>query len=177
MFEHVKADMSQYSNIGGWYANLGFWVTLIYRFGSWAAQIQPRILGLPLRVFHRILAIPIRFFLHVYLPAQTSIGPGLRLPHPHLILIPPKSKIGSNCTIYHNVTLGHGTIPGLPTLTNNVVVFSGAKVLGGISIGEHAHIGVNAVVMRDLEPGIRVSVPLCRAIPMFKATLTSPPKT
>ena len=165
--------MNRYTKIGGWYTNLGFWVTLVYRFGTWATNIQPRVLGLPLRVLHRILAIPIRVFLHVYLPSQTAIGPGLSLPHPHLILIHPGSEIGSNCTIYHNVTLGRGTIPGEPKLANNVVVFSGSKILGGVSIGEHAHIGVNAVVMRDVEPGVAVSVPLCRSIPMFKSILKS----
>jgi serine acetyltransferase len=164
--------MARYTNAGGWHRNFGFWVTLVYRFGSWACRIRPSIVGLPFRALHGILAIPIRIFFHVYLPSKTIIGPGLSLPHPHLILIPPESEIGPSCTIYHNVTLGHGTIPGVPKLANNVVAFTGAKILGGIHIGEHAHIGVNAVTMRNVEPGVMVSMPLCRAIPMFKARVT-----
>ncbi len=168
-FSNIRADAARYIDIGGWYGNLGFWVTLLYRFGSWASRMRPRILGFPFLVLYRLSVIPVRFFLHVYLPAQTVIGEGFRLPHPHLILIPPGSKLGINCTIYHNVTLGHGSSPGVPKLADNVVVFSGAKILGGTRIGEYAHIGVNTVVMRDIASGVMVSAPLCRSIPMNMA--------
>ena len=173
LFNNIQGDMARYTGSERWFKSLGFWVSLVYRFGSWASGLRPKFLGLPFRVVYVMLAIPCRIFLHVYLPARTVIGPGLYLPHPYLIMIPPESIFGSDCTIYHNVTLGHCVNPGVPQLADNVVIFSGAKVLGGVSLGEHAHIGVNTVVMRDVGPGLMVTVPLCRSIPMRKDSLLS----
>lgn len=73
----------------------------------------------------------------------------------------PKAKIGKNCKIYQNVTLGgNGKIidgrevinRGAPRLEENVAVFAGACVLGPISIGHDSIIGANAVITKDVPP-------------------------
>ena len=86
------------------------------------------------------------------------------------VVIGETSEIGNNVTIYHNVTLG-GISPSInsneqrdvkrhPTLEDNVVVGSGAQILGPIIIGKNSLIGSNAVVTKDVpEKSIMVGIP------------------
>jgi serine O-acetyltransferase len=157
--------MRHYRDFGGWHKSLGFWVTATYRFGSWAHGVGVPPVRVACLVAYKLAATPWRFFKHVSIPARTKIGEGLCLHHAHNIVMPPDVEIGSNCTLYHDVTLGLGPLPGVPRLGDNVTIFAGARVLGGVRIGDGAQIGANAVVIRDVEPGSVVSVPAARAIP------------
>ena len=86
------------------------------------------------------------------------------------VVIGETSNIADNVTIYHMVTLG-GIAPSInsddqretkrhPTLQDNVVVGSGAQILGPITIGKNAKIGANAVVTKDVpENGVMVGIP------------------
>ena len=70
------------------------------------------------------------------------------------VVIGETAEIGNGCLLYQNVTLGgtgkeHGKRH--PTLSNNVVVGAGAKVLGAINVGENTRIGAGSVVVRDVE--------------------------
>lgn len=58
-------------------------------------------------------------------------------------------KIGNNCKIYHQVTIGNNG-EKRPAIGNNVVVCCGAKVIGGVNIGNDVIIGANAVVVKDI---------------------------
>jgi len=67
--------------------------------------------------------------------------------------------VGDNCTIYHNVTLGGtGKDKGKrhPTIGNNVLISTGAKVLGPFKVGDNSRIGANAVVLNEVEPNTTV---------------------
>ena len=82
------------------------------------------------------------------------------------IVIGETTTIGNDCTIYHNSTLG-GTgkdkYKRHPDLGNNVMVGSGAKVLGPIKIGNNVKIGANAVVLKDVPNNTTVvGVPACK---------------
>lgn len=71
------------------------------------------------------------------------------------VVIGETTVIGDNCTIYQNVTLGGtGKETGKrhPTLGNNVLVGSGAKVLGPFTVGDNARIAAGAVVLREVPP-------------------------
>ena len=75
------------------------------------------------------------------------------------IVLGETAEIGDDCTIYHNVTLGgtgHDTGKRHPTLGNNVLVATGAKVLGPITIGDNARVGANAVVLKNVEENATV---------------------
>lgn len=86
----------------------------------------------------------------IQIPVGTSVGPGLMFPHFSCIIINKDSIIGSNCTIYQGVTIGK-SIDGLtPVIGNNVTIYAGAKVFGGIHIGNNVVIGSNAVVTKDI---------------------------
>lgn len=85
---------------------------------------------------------------------------GLMLPHPQGIVIHPEVRVGPNCTLFQQVTLGGGPRPGFPVLGGAVDVGPGAKILGGVHIGDGARIGANAVVLEDVPAGaIAVGVP------------------
>lgn len=165
MFDKIREDMRMYETEGGWATQLGFYITATYRFGHWARGIKSRPVRAGMRVTHGALATPWRFFRNVYLPAAADIGPGLRMVHPQSILVPPGAKIGANCSIYQEVTLGTGPAPGVPTLGDNVMLFAGAKLLGGIAIGDDVHVGANAVVTKSVPDGATVAAPPSRAIP------------
>lgn len=86
------------------------------------------------------------------IPLNAQIGGGLLIPHPNGIVIHPGVRIGVNCLIFQQVTLGHGR-GGHPTIGNHVDIGAGAKILGGVTIGANALIGANAVVLCDVPPG------------------------
>jgi len=98
-------------------------------------------------------------------PARLQIGPGIVIPHPQGIVLGACS-IGSNATIFHQVTLG-GKIADFvfdpnkrPRVGNNVTISVGAKVLGPLELGDGCIIGANAVVLSDVPPlSLAVGVP------------------
>ena len=88
------------------------------------------------------------------IPLNVEIGGGVRIPHAVGIIIHPKVKIGPNCLIMQNVTIGRATgfDVGAPVLEAGVDVSVGAVVIGDIRIGERALIAANAVVTTDVPP-------------------------
>ena len=85
---------------------------------------------------------------------DADLGGGLMLPHPQGVVVHPRARIGPNCMLFQGVTLGTGgPKPGVPVLGGHVDVGCGAKLLGGIRVGDHAKIGANAVVLCDVPPG------------------------
>ena len=86
--------------------------------------------------------------------AHRNIGENFKstpnLPHGlNGIVISHNAKIGSNCTIFHQVTIGEGN-GGAPTIGNNVLIGAGAKIIGGIKIGDNVKIGAGCVVSKDV---------------------------
>lgn len=164
MFDNIRADMKRYEPLGGWHRSLGFWVTATYRFGHWALHRKNPVTRRVLCSMHSVLATPWVFVRCTGIPKRTRIGAGLCLPHPQNIIIPGDSEIGEGCTVFQEVTLGHGASGGAPKVGDNVVLFAGARVLGNIRVGSNVEVGANAVVVRDVEPGCVVSSPPSRAI-------------
>jgi serine O-acetyltransferase len=94
------------------------------------------------------------------IPLNCQIGGGLLMPHPNGIVIHPDAKVGVNCLIMQQVTLGTRTGKGTPVLHGHVDVGAGAKILGGVTLGAHAVVGANAVVLEDVPIGcVAVGVP------------------
>jgi serine O-acetyltransferase len=89
-----------------------------------------------------------------------QIGPGIALQHSVGVVIGPQVRIGARVMIYQGVTLGDGTEPGQPTLGDDVVLGSGACVLGGIRVGDRVEVGAQAVVTKDLpDDVVAVGIP------------------
>ena len=118
----------------------------------------------------RIISQFSRFLTGIEIHPKAKIGKNLFIDHGMGVVIGETSEIGDNVTIYHMVTLG-GISPSIdsddqrnvkrhPTLKNNVVVGSGAQVLGPVVVGENAKIGANAVVTKDVpENAVMVGIP------------------
>lgn len=110
--------------------------------------LLPRFLS---EVVHAITGIDIH-------PAAT-IGPGLFIDHGTGVVIGSTAIVGRNVTIYHGVTLGGTSLQRKkrhPTVGDNVVVGSGAAILGDITIGDNVRIGANSVVVKDVPPNSTV---------------------
>lgn len=91
--------------------------------------------------------------------ATETIGEGLFIQHGFATVIAAKS-IGKNCWINQQVTIGFSNNDDCPVLEDNVTVNAGAKVIGGITVGENSHIGANAVVVKNVPPNcVVVGVP------------------
>lgn len=89
-----------------------------------------------------------------YIGFKTFIDYGLKMPHPTGIVIGESAKIGKNCTIFQQVTLGGARIGDgkqekYPKVGDNVVIFAGAKLIGDITIGSNVIIGANSVVTKS----------------------------
>ena len=121
----------------------------------------------------RIISQTVRFFTGIEIHPGAKIGKNLFIDHGMGVVIGETSEIGDNVTIYHNVTLG-GIAPSInandqrnvkrhPTLEDNVVVGSGAQILGPVVIGKNSLIGANAVVTKNVsEKSIMVGIPATR---------------
>lgn len=109
----------------------------------------------PLRVLIRKVAVFRHRFWSVVtgadIPINANIGGGLLLPHPNGVVIHPDARIGVNCLIFQQVTIG-ATQHGVPTIGGHVDIGAGAKLIGPIVIGDHARIGANAIVREDIPP-------------------------
>lgn len=96
-----------------------------------------------------------RGFTGIEIHPGATIGEGLFIDHGAGIVVGETAEIGNNVTIYHGVTLGGtGKDQGKrhPTLGNNVMVSTGAKVLGPFKVGDGARIAANAVVLSEIPP-------------------------
>ena len=103
----------------------------------------------------RIVSQTARFFTGIEIHPGATIGKGLFIDHGSGVVIGETTEIGDNCTLYQGVTLGgtgKDTGKRHPTLGNNVLVGSGAKVLGPFTVGDNAKIAANAVVLKEVPP-------------------------
>lgn len=95
-----------------------------------------------------------RFWTGIEIHPGAQIGKGLVIDHGMGVVIGETTIIGDDCQLYHGVTLG-GTgkehAKRHPTLKNNVMIGAGAKCLGNITIGNHAKVGANAVLVNDVQ--------------------------
>ena len=108
----------------------------------------------------RIISQLSRFLTGIEIHPAAKIGKNLFIDHGMGVVIGETAEVGNNVTIYHGVTLG-GISPAEnsldqinlkrhPTIKNNVIIGSGAQVLGPITIGENARIGANTVIIKEV---------------------------
>jgi serine O-acetyltransferase len=118
----------------------------------------------------RIISQFSRFLTGIEIHPNANIGKNLFIDHGMGVVIGETSDIGDNVTIYHMVTLG-GIAPSInsndqrnvkrhPTIQDDVVIGSGAQVLGPVTVGKCAKIGANAVITKDVpEKAVMVGIP------------------
>lgn len=114
-------------------------------------DIFGRLIGAVYKVHFRLLSI----YLGYTIPPNTC-GPGLKLNHWGTIVISPATRIGSNARI--NVCVNIGLKDGLaPTIGDNVYIGPGAKLFGGINIGNNVKIGANSVLNKSFPDNVTVA--------------------
>ena len=118
----------------------------------------------------RIISQFSRFLTGIEIHPGAKIGKNLFIDHGMGVVIGETSEIGDNVTIYHMATLG-GIAPSInsndqrnikrhPTIEDDVVIGSGAQVLGPVTVGRCAKIGANAVITKDVpEKAVMVGIP------------------
>lgn len=100
-----------------------------------------------------------RFFTGVEIHPGAKIGHKFFIDHGMGVVIGETAEIGDNVTLYHGVTLGGVTwdkVKRHPTLDDNVVIGSGAKILGPFTVGKGAKVGSNSVVVKEVPPNATV---------------------
>lgn len=163
----VRSDLNRLAKrrgglFGYLFTNAPFRVIFWFRIGSFLKEKRsPFYKFLYLFVF--LIQRYCQFQTGIQLPIGTKVCKGLLFPHFSCIVISGESLIGENCTILHGVTIGSvrgGEKGGSPTIGNNVVISSGAQVIGNIRIGDNVMIGSGAVVVNDIpENSVAVGVP------------------
>ena len=118
----------------------------------------------------RIISQTVRFFTGIEIHPGAKLGKNLFIDHGMGVVIGETSEVGDNVTIYHAVTLG-GSSPSIdsekqrhekrhPTIGHDVVIGSGAQIIGPIKVGKNARIAANAVVVKDVpENATMVGIP------------------
>lgn len=162
MFETIRADLARFKEEADTSGALrvlvrgmmsqGFQAILVYRFFRWF-----HIRGIPTQPFRFLFERLTEIMTGISIPAEADIGKGLRIHHFGGIIFHSRVKMGEHCTIYHGVTFGDkGGYGEPPTVGNNVLVGTGAKILGDIYIGDNAIIGANAVVLKAVPNDVMV---------------------
>lgn len=139
----------------------------------WTKREEPRFL---FPVSHRLWNL-VTFIYGCYVPLNVKIGDGTIFPHGlRGVFFAGGTKIGNNCVIFHQVTLGSnyhtakGSSAGAPVIGNNVLIGVGAKVIGKISIGDNCRIGANCVVFKNAPPNSTIVMDAPRVLTRQSAT-------
>ncbi len=151
----------------------GFHAVMMYRFAHWLWHRRLMFLA-------RLISQFGRWFTGIEIHPSAKIGNGFFIDHGHGVVIGATAVIGDNVTLYHDVTLG-GVAPSVdsqsqremkrhPTLEDDVIVGSGAQILGPITVHQCARVGANSVVLADVPPETTVVGIPARAVGARKRT-------
>jgi serine O-acetyltransferase len=146
----------------------GFHAIVLHRVAHWAWRQN-------LKLFGRFVSQLGRFCTGIEIHPGAVIGKGFFIDHGMGVVIGETAEIGDRVTLYHDVTLG-GVAPSIdsdsqreqkrhPTLEDDVIVGSGAQILGPVTVGRCARVGANAVVTKDVPEAVTVVGIPGRAIP------------
>ena len=151
---YIERDPAAKSRVETLLTSPGLHALGLYRLSSFLNSIK-------LGIIARIVSYLGRFLTGIEIHPGAKIGKFLFIDHGMGVVIGETSTIGDSVTIYHGVTLG-GISPSEnsdsqkntkrhPTIMNNVIIGSGAQVLGPVTIGNNSKIGSNSVVTKDVD--------------------------
>ncbi|MEN8904399.1 MAG: serine O-acetyltransferase EpsC [Clostridiales bacterium] len=125
----------------------GFHAIILHRIASYLYEKKLFLIARSISQFGRMIT-------GIEIHPGAIIGKGLFIDHGMGVVIGETAEVGDNCTIYHNVTLGGtGKDKGKrhPTIGNNVLISTGAKILGPFKVGNNSRVGANSVVLNEVE--------------------------
>jgi putative colanic acid biosynthesis acetyltransferase WcaB len=148
-----------------WAVNAGYrdsqLILVWFRAAQWSHH-RWGFLGQRLNVVYRLFT---SLFLSIELPPELHVGPRLRIYHPHSIVLNPSVRLGADCVLRQNVTIGNlvrrdGTEKGVASAGDSVEFGAGCVVVGGLHLGDYARVGALAVVRENVpEYGVVVGNP------------------
>ncbi len=171
MFDLLGADLGRMRELGGsaQESNLrffvrvlthpGFYLLVIYRYGSWVRRLPIPILREFLLIPYLFLRIAEVLLLQSSISAGAEIGPGFVICKWGGVYIPPV-KAGRNLYVASGVVINHP----VRSIGDNVFFSTGSKVVGPVAIGNNVTIGANAVVTFDVPDNSVVLSPTCRVV-------------
>ena len=156
----IERDPAARSRLGVVFLYPTFHVMFFYKIGNIFWRYN-------LKFIARLIMYFARIFTGIEIHPAAKIGKNFFMDHGLGIVIGETTEIGENVTIYQGVTLG-GIMPSIesdtqrnqkrhPTVGNNVIIGSGAQILGAIKVGDNARIGANSVVSRDVPANVTVA--------------------
>ena len=161
----LRADFARYRDHGysGW-GSEGFWALLIYRLQKSVHSARPQWLWLPARVVLAIVKKLFTIVTHIGIDHEAEIGPGLLILDCGPIRVHPDTKIGTDCTIAHVVSIGAGRDPGTAlknqkfsngcaVIGDHVWIRIHFSIIGAVRIGDNATIAANSLVISDVPAG------------------------
>ena len=165
MFENLKEDTRRLREIKSkpfpWYVlesllfENGYQAVVLHRIAHWFRSRRIPFLG-------PFLARLSLLMTGVDIAPEATIGPGFRIAHGVGLVIGNKAAIGSGATLLHQVTIGAPStrrIEQMPQIGDDVFVAAGARLIGGISIGDRVFVGANTVLTRDVPSDSKVANP------------------
>lgn len=155
----IAADQERYEANRGfkdfikqWFKESGFRFTVVMRLCAYLRSQRWSRYGLYHLCLWKHRRMQVKYA--AYIDFASQIGGGLYLGHLCFVVANTRCVIGSNCTLSHGVTIGkthdRSKRPGIPVIGDRVYLGCGAKILGGIKIGDDAVIAPNAVVIADV---------------------------
>ena len=156
----IERDPAAGSRLGVVFLYPSFHVMAFYKIGNIFWRYN-------LKFISRLIMHLARIFTGIEIHPAAKIGSNFFMDHGLGIVIGETTEIGENVTIYQGVTLG-GIMPSVesdlqrnqkrhPTIGNNVIIGSGAQILGPINVGDNARIGANSVVSKDVPSDVTVA--------------------
>ena len=163
-FSSLCAQIAEdYAAHGCEWTKPGFRSVAVHRFGVWRMTIRSKILRAPFSILYRWAYRHCRNVYGIELPFTVELGRRVVIEHQGGIVVHGRSRIGDDCIIRQNCTLGIRRITDLddaPTLEAGVSVGAGAVILGAVTLGRGCAVGANAVVLSDVPPGaLAIGVP------------------
>ncbi|MBN1472509.1 MAG: serine acetyltransferase [Syntrophaceae bacterium] len=180
--EYLKEDLRRYiRNNAGFFRRIkivlltqGIWAIIVYRASSWCHRNKRRLFYLRLlSPFLTILEKVTEITTGISLPPTARIGKGLYIGHFGGIIVSPLAVIGDYCNLSQGVSIGQAGRGGdqkVPFIGDRVFIGPGAKLFGGIRIGNDVAIGANAVVTKNL-PDMAVAVGVPAKIVSYKGSM------
>ncbi|HLS84730.1 MAG TPA: serine acetyltransferase [Burkholderiales bacterium] len=159
-WRHVYADYARYratgDSVGTTLLQQGLWASAVYRVMRAAVfGARPRFLRRPLRAVAILAQKILEIVTGICIPVRCEIGEGLYIGHYGTIILPARGRIGHNCSVAQNVTIGvagAGEGRGAPVIGDRVFVGAHSVVVGRITVGEDAMICAGSVVTRSVPP-------------------------
>ena len=156
----IDRDPAAGSRLGVIFLYPSFHIVFLYKIANF-------MWGLRLKFLARLIMQIGRFITGIEIHPAAKIGKRFFMDHGNGIVIGETTKIGDDVTLYQGVTLG-GTMPSVdskaqrnkkrhPTIGNNVIIGSGAQILGPINIGQNSRIGANSVVTKEVKENTTVA--------------------